>query len=105
MLAYIAIALGICNLALGLAFGLIRVHLQNRIKYNIVVRENFRNASRWLVGSTGLFAIPIIEYLLSDIHNFPKNVLSVAVLWGTSCAVAFLILTARLTTLVRSAKF
>jgi hypothetical protein len=105
MLAYIAIALGICNLALGLAFGLIRVHLQNRIKSNVVIRENFRNAARWLVGGTGLFAIPVIEYLLSDIHNFPKNVLSVAALWGASCAVAFLILIARLTTLVRSAKF
>ena len=66
MLAYMSIGIGVCNIALGLVFGLIWVDLHNQIKHSPALQEEFRTAVRRLVGSTGLFIIPMVVYLFHD---------------------------------------
>ena len=104
MLAYISTGIGVCNIVLGLVFGLIWVNLHDRTTNSIALQEEFRKAVRRIVVSTGLFGVPIIVYSLSSIKKFPNEAEPYALGWQVSCVVSLLILVASLTTLLRYGK-
>jgi len=64
MLAYVSIAIGICNIGVGLVFVSIWADLRYQIKYSLKLREDFRATLRRLAVSTGIFVIPLVEYFL-----------------------------------------
>jgi hypothetical protein len=104
MLAYISIGIGVCNIVLGLVFYWIWTNLRDRIKYSIALQQEFQKAARRTVLSIGLFGIPIILYLFSDIKEFPNEAEPYALGWQVCCVVSLLSLVASLATLLRYGK-
>jgi hypothetical protein len=64
MLAYISIGIALCNIAVGLLFGLAWLNLYDVIRHSSLLQEDFGTVVRRLIGSIGLFVIPAAVYLL-----------------------------------------
>jgi hypothetical protein len=103
MLAYISIGIGLCNIAVGLLFGLTWLNLYDVIRHSSLLQEEFGTVVRRLIGSIGLFVIPAAVYLL-DVKSSTNNAEPYAFVWGACYVVSLLLLAAGLTTLIRDAK-
>ena len=102
MLVYISSGIALCSITVGLVFGLTWVYLGQEIRHSSLLQEEFRTAVRRLIGSIGLFAIPVAVYLL-DGKQSANNAEPFAFAWGACYAVSLLMLGAGLTTLIRDA--
>ena len=103
MLAYISIGIALCNIAVGLLFGLAWLNLYDVIRHSSLLQEDFGTVVRRLIGSIGLFVIPAAVYLL-EVKSSPNNTEPYAFAWGACYVVSLLFLAAGLTTLIRDAK-
>ena len=65
MLAYISLAIGLCNILAVVVFFLAWVELHERIKNSLRLQEDFQAAVRRLMISVGFFGLPILEYLFA----------------------------------------
>ena len=104
MLAYISVGIGVCNLALGLVFGLIWIDLNSHAKNGVELHEEFRKAARRLIGSVGLFIIPLISYFLSGVKRLPQITEVYISLWEALCAVGLIMLVSSLIGILRYPK-
>src|SRR5215831_8779391 len=104
MLAYISVGIGVCNLALGLVFGLIWIDLNSHAKNGVELHEAFRKAARRLIGSIGLFIIPLISYFLSGVKRLPQVTEVYISLWEALCAVGLIMLVSSLIGILRYPK-
>ena len=102
MLVYISIGISLCSITVCLVFGLTWAYLGHEIRHSSLLQEEFRAAVRRLIGSVGLFAIPVAVYLL-DGKQSANNAESFAFAWGACYFVSLLMLAAGLTTLIRDA--
>jgi MFS family permease len=103
MLAHISIGIALCNIAVGLVFGLTWIYLSDVIRHSSLLQEEFRTSVRRLIGSFGLFAIPVAIFLLGEKQS-ANNAEPFAFAWGACYAVSLLLLAAGLTALIRDAK-
>jgi hypothetical protein len=103
MLVHISIGIALCNIAVGLVFGLTWLYLYDVIRRSSLLQEEFRTAVRRLIVNIDLFAIPASVYLL-DTKRSANNAEPYAVVWGACYIVSLLFLAAGLTTLIRDAK-
>ena len=102
MLAYISIGIAVCNIVVGLVFGLTWVYLSDEIRHSSLLQEEFRTAVRRLIVSIGIFAIPVAVYLL-EAKQSQNNAEPYAIVWGVYYVVSLLILLPSLATLIRDA--
>jgi hypothetical protein len=102
MLVYVSIGIALCSITVCLVFGLTWAYLGHEIKHSSLLQEEFGAAVRRLIGSVGLFAIPVAVYLL-DGKQSANNAEPFAFAWGACYAVSLLMLGAGLTTLIRDA--
>jgi len=102
MLVYISIGISLCSITVCLVFGLTWAYLGHEIRHSSLLQEEFRAAVRRLIGSVGLFAIPVAVYLL-DGKQSANNAEPFAFAWGACYAVSLLMLGVDLTTLIRDA--
>jgi hypothetical protein len=102
MLAYISIGITLCCITVCLVFVLTLAYLGQEIRHSSLLQEEFRTTVRRLIGSIGLFAIPVAVYLL-DGKQSANNAEPFAFAWGACYAVSLLMLGAGLTTLIRDA--
>ena len=102
MLAYVSIGIALCSITVGLVFGLTWVYLGHEIRHSSLLQEEFRTTVRRLIGSIGLFAIPVAVYLL-DGKQSANNAEPFAFAWGACYVVSLLMLAAGLATLIRDA--
>jgi hypothetical protein len=102
MLAYVSIGIALCSITVGLVFGLTWVYLGHEIRHSSLLQEEFRTAVRRLIGSIGLFAIPVAVYLL-DGKQSANNAEPYAFVWVACYVVSVLFLAAGLITLIRDA--
>jgi cell division protein FtsW (lipid II flippase) len=102
MLAYISIGIAVCNIVVGLVFGLTWVYLSDEIRHSSLLQEEFRTAVRRLIVSIGIFAIPVAVYLL-EAKQSQNNAEPYAIVWGVCYVVSLLILLPSLATLIRDA--
>ena len=102
MLAYISIVIVICSITASLVFGLTWVYLHDDISHSSLLQDKFHTAVRRLIGTIGLFAIPVAVYLL-DGKQSANNAESFAFAWGACYFVSLLMLAAGLATLIRDA--
>ena len=73
MLAYISIGIALCSITVCLVFVLTWAYLSHEIRHSSLLQEEFRTAVRRLIGSIGLFAIPVAIYLLEGARKFSNN--------------------------------
>ena len=102
MLAYISIGIALCSITVCLVFGLTWAYLGHEIRHSSLLQEEFRTTVRRLIGSIGLFAIPVAVYLI-DGKQSANNAEPFAFAWGACYVVSLLMLAAGLTTLIRDA--
>jgi cytochrome bd-type quinol oxidase subunit 2 len=102
MLAYISIGIAVCNIVVGLVFGLTWVYLSDEIRHSSLLQEEFRTAVRRLIVNIGIFAIPVAVYLL-EAKQSQNNAEPYAIVWGVCYVVSLLILLPSLATLIRDA--
>ena len=102
MLAYISIGIAVCNIVVGLVFGLTWVYLSDEIRHSSLLQEEFRTAVRRLIVSIGIFAIPVAVYLL-EAKQSQNNAEPYAIVWGVCYVISLLILLPSLATLIRDA--
>ena len=79
MLAYISIGIALCSVTVCLVFGLTWVYLGHEIKYSALLKKEFGTAVRRLVGTIGIFVIPVGVYFLdvqSNMRTMPRLLLS-----------------------------
>jgi hypothetical protein len=74
MLAYISIAIALCSVTVCLVFGLTWVYLGHEIRYSALLKEEFGTAVRRLVGTIGIFVIPVGAYFLDGTKRYANNV-------------------------------
>jgi hypothetical protein len=103
MLAYISIGIALCSITVCLVFVLTWAYLSHEIRHSSLLQEEFRTAVRRLIGSIGLFAIPVAVYLLDGKKQSADNAEPFAFAWGACYVVSLLMLAAGLTTLIRDA--
>jgi cytochrome bd-type quinol oxidase subunit 2 len=103
MLGYVSLAIALCTIAVTLVFGLTCVYLYNDVRLRSSLQEEFRTAGRRLIGNIGLFAIPIVLYLLNRSNKSMNNSESFAFAWGACYLVNLLMLVTSLATLIRDA--
>ena len=103
MLAYISIGIALCSIAVCLIFGLTWAYLYDDIRHSSLLQEEFRTTVRRLIGSIGLFAIPVAIYLLGGTRQSANNAEPYAIAWGVCYVVSLLILATGLTVLIRDA--
>ena len=84
MLVYILIGIALCNIAVGLVFGLTCLYLYDVIRHSSLLQEEFQTVVRRLIVSIGLFAIPMAVYLL-DIKQSVNKAEPYAFVWGACC--------------------
>ena len=104
MLAYVSIVIALCSITVCLVFGLTWAYLGHEIRHSSLLQEEFRAAVRRLIGSVGLFAIPVAVYLL-DGKQSANNAEPFAFAWGACYVVSLLILVRSLITLMRDANY
>jgi hypothetical protein len=102
MLAYVSIAIALCSITAFLVFVITWAYLGHEIRHSSLLQEEFRTTVRRLIGSIGLFAIPVAVYLL-DGKQSANNAEPVSFAWGACYIVSLLMLAAGLTTLIRDA--
>jgi hypothetical protein len=71
MLAYISIGIALCSIAVCLVFVLTWVYLGHEIRHSALLQEEFGTAVRRLIGTMGVFLIPIVAYFLDG--TVPTN--------------------------------
>ena len=91
MLAYISIGITLCSITVCLVFGLTWVYLGHEIRYSA------------LVGTIGIFVIPVGAYFLDGTKRYANNAEPFAFAWGACYVVSLLMLAAGLITLLRDA--
>ena len=101
MLAYISLAIGLCNILAVVVFFLAWVELHERIKNSLRLQEDFQAAVRRLMISVGFFGLPILEYLFAGNKRSAKIPEAYVLAWGIGCALSLLILIEGLITLIR----
>ena len=102
MLAYISIGIALCSITACLVFVLTWAYLGQEIRHSSLLQEKFRTAVRRLIGSIGIFAIPVAVYLFEGKQS-ANNAEPFAFAWGTCYVVSLLMLGAGLTSLIRDA--
>ena len=105
MLAYVSILIALCSITVCLVFVLTWAYLGHEIRHSSLLQEEFRTAVRRLVGTIGLFVIPVAAYFLSDIKQYANNAEPIAFAWGVCYVVSLLILVPSLITLIRDANY
>jgi hypothetical protein len=103
MLVYISIGIALCSITVCLVFGLTWAYLGHEIRQSSLLQAEFRTAGRRLIGSVGLFAIPVAVYFLDSTKQSANIAAPVAFAWGACYVVSLLMLAAGLITLVRDA--
>jgi hypothetical protein len=96
MFAYVSIGIALCSITVCLVFVLTWGYLGHEIKHSSLLQEEFRTAVRRLIGSIGLFAIPVAVYLL-DGKQSANNAEPFAFAWGACYIVSLLMLAVGLT--------
>ena len=104
MLVHISIGIALCSITACLVFVLTWAHLGREIRHSSLLQEEFRTTVRRLIGSIGLFAIPVAVYLI-DGKQSANNAEPFAFAWGACYVVSLLMLAAGLTTLIRDANY
>jgi hypothetical protein len=102
MLAYVSIGVALCSITVCLVFVLTWAYLGHEIRHNSLLLEEFRTTVRRLIGSIGIFAIPVAVYFLEGKQS-TNNAEPFAFAWGACYIVSLLMLGAGLTTLIRDA--
>jgi hypothetical protein len=102
MLVYVSTGIALCSITVCLVFGLTWAYLGHEIRHSSLLQKEFGAAVRRLIGSVGLFAIPVAIYLL-DGKQSANNAAPFAFAWGACYVVSLLMLGAGLTTLIRDA--
>jgi hypothetical protein len=102
MLAYVCIGIALCSITVCLVFVLAWGYLGHEIRHSSLLQEEFRTTVRRLIGSIGLFAIPVAVYLL-DGKQSANNAEPFALAWGACYVVSVLFIAAGLITLIRDA--
>ena len=87
MLAYVSIVIALCSITVSLVFGLTWAYLHDDISHSSLLQDKFHTAVRRLIGTIGLFAIPVAVYLL-DGKQSSNNVEPFAFAWGTCYVVS-----------------
>ena len=105
MLAYISIAIALCSVTVCLVFGLTWVYLGHEIRYSALLQDEFGTAARRLIGTIGIFVIPVGAYFLDGTKRYANNVEPFAFAWGACYVVSLLILVRSLITLMRDANY
>ena len=104
MLAYVSIVIALCSITVCLVFVITWGYLGHEIRHSSLLQEEFRTTVRRLIGSIGLFAIPVAVYLL-DGKQSANNAEPFAFAWGACYVVSLLILVRSLITLMRDANY
>ena len=102
MLAYVSIMIALCSITVFLVCVITWAYLGHEIRHSSLLQEEFRTTVRRLIGSIGLFAIPVAVYLL-DGKQSANNGEPFAFAWGACYVVSLLLLAAGLATLIRDA--
>jgi len=102
MLAYVSIVIALSSITVCLVFVITWAYVGHEIRHSSLLQEEFRTIVRRLIGSVGLFAIPVAVYLL-DGKQSANNAEPFAFAWGACYVVSLLMLAAGLTTLIRDA--
>jgi hypothetical protein len=102
MLAYVSIGIALCSIAVCLVFVLTWAYVGHEIRHSSLLQEEFRATVRRLIGSIGLFSIPVATYLL-DGKQSANNTEPFAFAWGACYVVSLLMLAAALIPLIRDA--
>ena len=105
MLAHVSIGIALCSVTVSLVFGLTWVYLGHEIRHSALLREEFGTAVRRLIGTTGIFVIPVGAYFLDDTKQYTNNTEPFAFAWGACYAVSLLMLVRSLITLMRDANY
>jgi len=105
MLAYISIGITLCSITVCLVFGLTWIHLGHEIRHSSLLKEEFGTAVRRLIGTIGIFAIPVGAYFLDGTKRYANNAEPFAFAWGACYVVSLLILVRSLITLMRDANY
>jgi hypothetical protein len=103
MLAYVSIVIALCSITVCLVFGLTWAYLGHEIRHSSLLQEELRTTVRRLIGSIGIFAIPVAVYFLDDTKKSANNAEPFAFGWGACYAVSLLMLIAGIITLIRDA--
>jgi len=64
MLAYISIGITLCSITVCLVFGLTWAYLGPAIRRSALLQDEFGTAARRLIGTIGIFIIPVGAYFL-----------------------------------------
>lgn len=73
--------------------------------YSALLKEEFGTAVRRLIGTIGIFVIPVGAYFLGGTKQYANNAEPFAFAWGFCYAVSLLILVRSLITLMRDANY
>jgi hypothetical protein len=103
MLAYISIGITLCSITVCLVFGLTWAYLGQAIRRSALLQDEFGTAARRLIGTIGIFVIPVGAYFLDGTKRYANNAEPFAFAWGACYVVSLLMLAAGLTTLIRDA--
>ena len=105
MLAYISIGITLCSITVCLVFGLTWAYLGPAIRRSSLLQDEFGTAARRLIGTIGIFVIPVGAYFLDDTKRYANNAEPFAFAWGACYVVSLLILVRSLITLMRDANY
>jgi hypothetical protein len=105
MLAYVSIGIALCSITVCLVFVLTWGYLGHEIRHSSLLQEEFRTAVRRLIGTIGLFAIPVAVYFLNGAKQSVNNTEPFAFAWGACYVVSLSILVPSLITLIRDANY
>ena len=105
MLAYISIGIALCSVTVCLVFGLTWAYLGQEIRHSSLLQDEFGTAVRRLIGTIGIFVIPVGAYFLDGTKQHANNTEPFAFAWSACYAVSLLILVRSLITLMRDANY
>jgi hypothetical protein len=105
MLAHISIGIALCSVTVCLVFGLTWVYLGHEIRRSALLKEEFGTTVRRLIGTIGIFVIPVGAYFLDGAKQYVNNTEPFVFAWGACYVVSLLILVRSLITLMRDANY
>jgi hypothetical protein len=105
MLAYVSIVMVLCSITVCLVFVITWAYLGHEIRHSALLKEEFGTAVRRLIGTIGIFVIPVGAYFLDGTKQYANNTEPFAFAWGACYAVSLLILVRSLITLMRDANY
>jgi hypothetical protein len=105
MLAYISIGITLCSITVCLVFGLTWAYFGPAIRRSALLQDEFGTAARRLIGTIGIFVIPVGAYFLDGTKRYANNAEPFAFAWGACYVVSLLILVRSLITLMRDANY